>query len=652
MAAGENAAGGSTAIEMPDGVYLTLCDSVRASAGGQTRAMIMRSRLITRHTGIPTTVLTTDMKPVYPEQRERLTEQGALIDGMRLLNVYEWYRDEKLRDEEPSDEARLLGDRLPELPGVDRTRDEPHPDGTVYYTQYFRDEQQEVARDYRRADGSVYLRVPAGPLADKYPLTPFVLVGHDGQPLHAWPKIGGWHWHWLDWLAGDAERVFVVTDSRFALGRILPRTDPRFYLLHLIHNNHTVGQRRWDSTLSPDYAPLFNRVKQLDGLVTLTERQSQDVAQRFGPTSNLFVVPNPVELPDLPDPMPERERAAFVIVSRLEKQKRLHHAVEAFAKVVKQRPEATLRIYGHGKLERELQAQIDSLGVGDKIRLMGFDPDAKRELLTATGFLMTSTHEGYPLATLESMAFGCPVVSYDIKYGPRDQITDGVDGFVVPAEDMDAVADRCIRMIDSPELVRELSRNALLKAADHDWRRFLRDWRHAFETAVEQRWWRLREASAHLEVHRLLVGRPAGFKMRRAAARLVPGARLRTASGVVGTGDEVDFYATLTVRGDWRKHAMDRRVITLDAVCTETGDVVSLPISDESPDRGVFRLSSRFSLGQVFEGLPPEARSLRLRLRFTANNWSWQTDLHRPGRDRPDLEVSFGPDDVVHVQRR
>ena len=139
--------------------------------------------------------------------------------------------------------------------------------------------------------------MPAGPAADKFPVTPYVLVGHDGRPVRAWRKVGGWHWHWLRWLAGDAERVFLVTDSRFALGNILPRMDDRFFLLHLIHNNHTVGERRWDSPLSPDYEPLFRRMRMVDGLVTLTGRQSEDVAQRFGRVNNLFVVPNRVELP-------------------------------------------------------------------------------------------------------------------------------------------------------------------------------------------------------------------------------------------------------------------------------------------------------------------------------------------------------------------
>ena len=106
--------------------------------------------------------------------------------------------------------------------------------------------------------------------------------------------------------------------------------------------------------------------------------------------------------------MPQRAQAGFVIVSRLEGQKRLQHAIEAFALVVAKRPEATLRIYGNGKQRARLQGAIDELGVADRVRLMGYDRHAKHELLRATGFLMTSVNEGYPLATLESMAFGCP----------------------------------------------------------------------------------------------------------------------------------------------------------------------------------------------------------------------------------------------------
>ena len=635
---------------MPAGVYLTLTDSVRAHAGGQTRAMIMRNRLITRHTGIPTTVLTIESKPVYPEVRRSLVEQGQLIEGMRLLNVFEWYREQRLPEEEPDETALELEGVLPRIDEVTHSVDVAHPDGGIYRTEHYRDE-LEVAHDYRRADGTVFLRMPAGPVAEKHPVTPYVLVGHDGRPVRAWRKVGGWHWHWLRWLAGDAERVFLVTDSRFALGDILPRADDRFFLLHLIHNNHTVRERRWDSPLSPDYEPLFDRMRMVDGLVTLTTRQSEDVAQRFGRSNNLFVVPNPVELPELPETMPTRARADFVIVSRLEGQKRLQHAIQAFALVVAKRPEATLRIYGNGKQRERLQRLIDKLGVGGQVRLMGFDRHAKAQLVSATGFLMTSVNEGYPLATLESMSFGCPVVSYDIKYGPRDQITDGVDGFIVPAGDVEAIAERCVQMIDSPALVAELSHNALRKAAGHDWRQFLRDWAHAFETAVAQRPHRVQRAAAELDVHELGWVETSGASTL-LSGRLWPGKRLRTESGTTDRG-ELRFSATLQMEGRWPRGVMKSRVVTLDAVCPETADVVALPLQERSSQRGVYHLASRFDLASVFDGMSREARTVRLRLRFTAQNYVWETDLARPAAARPPgLELAVGPDDVVHVQRR
>ena len=101
---------------------------------------------------------------------------------------------------------------------------------------------------------------------------------------------------------------------------------------------------------------------------------------------------------------------------------------------------------------------------------------------------MTSAFEGYPLSTLESMSRGCPVVSYDIKYGPREQITDGVDGFLVPAGDTALLAQRVIELLQSPELVRRMSaaaraRAAQLRARPSSWR----GWAGVVQATVEHK---------------------------------------------------------------------------------------------------------------------------------------------------------------------
>ena len=287
-------------IEMPEGLYFSLSGVVRPGTGGQTRALLMRNRLLTQKAGVETTLLTFDSPPVYPDVRAGLEEQGQLVPGMRLLNIFEWYRAHEGADDEP------IADSLPKLDGF-VTEDEQHPDGTVYLTKYLQSRAgvlHPAIHDYRRPDGSVYLRAPAGVAADSTPASPYVLVNRQGAPTHTWPRKGGWHRLWLRTLAGDAERVFVISDSRFALAHIAPMRDQRFHLLHLMHNTHTVGERRWDSQLSADYGPLLRGIHKIDGLVTLTARQREDVIERYGETNNLFVVPNPVDLPKLPETRP------------------------------------------------------------------------------------------------------------------------------------------------------------------------------------------------------------------------------------------------------------------------------------------------------------------------------------------------------------
>jgi poly(glycerol-phosphate) alpha-glucosyltransferase len=625
-------------IEMPEGRYFSLSGMIRPGTGGQTRALLMRNRILTQKAGVEPTLVTFDSPPIYPEVRAALEKQGQLVPGMRLLNIFEWCRNHGGFDGEP------IADSLPKLDGF-ITEDELHPDGTVYLTKYHNERAgalHEAVRDYRRPDGSVYLRAPAGAAADSTPATPYIVTNGQGAPTHSWPRKGGWHRLWLRTLAGDAERVFVISDSRFALAHVAPMRDQRFHLLHLMHNTHTVGERRWDSTLSPDYGPLLNGIDKIDGLVTLTKRQREDVMERYGATNNLFVVPNPVDLPELPEDPPPRERARFAVVSRLERQKRLDDAVRAFALVLEQEPEARLDIYGDGILRVPLQTLIDELGIGHAVTLCGHSPHARDNLLTATAFLMTSRSEGYPLASLESMSRGCPVVSYDIKYGPREQIADGVDGFLTAAGDLQTFADRVVTMIRDPGLVEKMSAAAIEKAQLHDYRAFLRDWRSALETAAANKVNRVRLDGVDLHVARL--GRVRAGRLPR---RLV---RPRAAPGAFRRPPEVELDAAVHLHGKGRPETLDMVAITLDAVCDATGGVTNIPVIVHR-DRRRFAIRARFDVEQVFAELGPADRDVRLRLRVVWNNASWETTLARPSEQRAPIELNYTADDSLLISR-
>jgi poly(glycerol-phosphate) alpha-glucosyltransferase len=645
-------------IQMPEGRYFSLSGMIRAGTGGQTRALLMRNRILTQRAGIDTTLLTFDSSPVYPEVRSELEAHEQLVPGMQLLNIFEWYRDAgdapyhpRTSDDAGEDAeagadkgaAARGADALPELDDF-VSEDEAHPDGTIYRTVYrHKRSGSEAVHDYRRADGTVYLRTPAGPGADSTPATAYHLVNREGVPVQSWARKGGWHRLWLRTLAGDAERVFVISDSRFALAHIVPMRDQRFHVLHLMHNAHTVGQRVWNSPLSLQYGPLLKGIRHLDGLVTLTARQREDVIERYGETNNLFVVPNPVDLPVLPEVMPQRERARFAVVSRLERQKRLDDAVRIWPLVLEQEPDARLDIYGDGNLRVPLQELIDELGVGHRVTLCGHSPHARENLLTATGFVMTSRFEGYPLASLESMSHGCPVISYDIKYGPREQITEGVDGFLTEAGDLQTFADRVVQMVRDPALVERMSRAALAKAENHDYRAFLRDWRTALETAAANKSDRVRNARVDAHVSRLGEARAPRVPRRLVKPRFAPGA--------FGRPPTVELAASLDLTGKARPRTLDNVVVTLDAVSDRTGGVASIPLKVHRFDHR-FDVYAKFDVGDLFARMGAADRDVHLRLRVVWNNVAWETTLSRPTTARASYELNFARDDSLLLMRR
>jgi glycosyltransferase involved in cell wall biosynthesis len=124
-------------------------------------------------------------------------------------------------------------------------------------------------------------------------------------------------------------------------------------------------------------------------------------------------------------------------------------------------------IVGQGPLEAEIRAQRDALGLTERVDLLGFRPDAIRVLTGCDLFLMSSHYEGYPVAIMEALAVGLPVVATEVG-GVPGAVHNGVEGLLVPARRPDLLAGAIEALARDPERRAAMGDAAARKGRDYD----------------------------------------------------------------------------------------------------------------------------------------------------------------------------------------
>ncbi|GAA1520389.1 hypothetical protein GCM10009730_29490 [Streptomyces albidochromogenes] len=216
---------------------------------------------------------------------------------------------------------------------------------------------------------------------------------------------------------------------------------------------------------------LSHRYGLLDAVTTVTEADAHAYRTRLKlPGVRIEAVPNSVPAPLV---APADHDAKWVVAAgRLTRVKRYDLLVEAFAKVVAARPDWRLRIYGSGDAsgneKNALHALIGELGLHNHVFLMGPASPIEPEWVKGSIAAVTSEHESFGMTIVEAMRSGLPVVSTDCPHGPREIITDGRDGRLVPVGDTGAVADALLGLINDDEQRRAMGAAALASSARFD----------------------------------------------------------------------------------------------------------------------------------------------------------------------------------------
>lgn len=205
-------------------------------------------------------------------------------------------------------------------------------------------------------------------------------------------------------------------------------------------------------------------MKRYNHIVVLT---NEDKKQNWSNTKNISVIPNLVKY-DKAIPTIAVGVKKIIAVGRLEKVKNFLSLIYAFRMVAVCHPDWVLEIYGDGSERLMLQKTIDELKLNDNIFLKGNTVQIEEKMSKAYCLVLSSIHEGFGLVLIEAMSCGLPVVSYDCPCGPKDIVTDGVDGFLVPTGNERMLAEKICFLIEHPDIYYAMREAARAKSRKYN----------------------------------------------------------------------------------------------------------------------------------------------------------------------------------------
>lgn len=226
-------------------------------------------------------------------------------------------------------------------------------------------------------------------------------------------------------------------------------------IVHTMHGFDLAGSPR-GSLLTR----LYNLTEKACGRVTrmMLSQNRADVETirelKLVPPDRLRFIGNGINLQQFRPMAKTKTPSAEIMIlctARFEPVKNHTMLFDAIRKVKQSGKRIRLRLVGAGHLREDYERRCAELGIADVVEFLGYRDDMP-ELLAQTDIsVLTSIDEGIPRAMLEAMAMRVPTVATNVV-GTKETVVDGTTGFLVPLNDVDALADRLIRLIDDPAL--------------------------------------------------------------------------------------------------------------------------------------------------------------------------------------------------------
>ncbi len=221
-------------------------------------------------------------------------------------------------------------------------------------------------------------------------------------------------------------------------------------------------------------------VHRYDQFVVLTEEDKNYWKTKV---NNVLAIPNilPFEKATQSDLLNKQ----VIAVGRLDAQKGFDRLIDIWQDVVMQCPEWKLCIYGEGMDKEQLNKQIIQLGLDKFVTIYPPTQNILEKYKEASVFIMTSRYEGMPMTMLEAMCVGLPCVSYTFKCGPKDIISDNIDGILIAENDRKKLVSSLVGLMKNENLRIGMGNHAYQNIKRYSTDIVMKKWIYLFKGMIE-----------------------------------------------------------------------------------------------------------------------------------------------------------------------
>ena len=195
-----------------------------------------------------------------------------------------------------------------------------------------------------------------------------------------------------------------------------------------------------------------------DYIIAVSEGIKKGLVKNYNVEANkVNIINNPVNISSINSVSPLTCKRPFILAAgRLHPQKGYDYLLKAYASIASS-VDADLIILGEGKERNSLQSLAKELGIEETVYFPGFKNDLWSYMKSAQCFVLSSRYEGLGNVILEAMAANCPVVAFDCPYGPSEIIDHMSNGILVPAGDVDGLAQGIREVVMNKDLASDLA---------------------------------------------------------------------------------------------------------------------------------------------------------------------------------------------------